>query len=84
MQRKFGYPHITENEVDMKNAKENKWRNIIEASGFILFFAGILPVLYVLSISEPVKVLLLGATLVGLTVWAKRHYKRKASDSMQH
>ena len=66
----------------MKNAKLNRWRNIIKTFLFILLLAGILPAPYVLSISEPAKVFLLGAALVGLTVWAKKHFKRKVSNNM--
>jgi len=71
-----------ESEVDMKNGKQNGWRNIIEELLFIVVLVGILLIPYFLSISEPAKVFILGAALVGLTVWAKKHFERRVSRKM--
>jgi hypothetical protein len=71
-----------ESEVDMKNGKQNGWRNIIDELLFIVVLVGILLVPYLLSISEPAKVFIFGAALVGLTVWAKKHFKRRVSRKL--
>ena len=51
-------------------------KSITAAVVLVLLIAGAAMTLYVFKESEPLKVLMFGAVLVGLAVWGKRYVRR--------
>ena len=51
-------------------------KRITAAVVLVLLIAGAAITLYVFKESEPLKVLIIGAVLVGLSVWGKRYVRR--------
>jgi hypothetical protein len=60
----------------MQSAKEKKEKKFKVGFFFAMLLVGAVLVPYALSVEEPTKVLLLGASLVGVGVWGRRHLKR--------
>ena len=61
----------------MQSGKENKHKAFKVGFFLAILFAGAVLVPYALSVSEPAKVLLLGAGLVGVAFWGRKHLKRE-------
>jgi hypothetical protein len=43
---------------------------------FVLGFGGAIFVPYALPVAEPARILVLGAALIGLAIWARRYLQR--------
>ena len=63
----------------MTTGIRNRWGNITGAGVLLLLLAGAIIAPYAFAVSEPVKVILFGAALVGLAVWGKRYLKRQTN-----
>ena len=59
----------------MKTEMSIRSKSITAAVVLVLLIAGAALTLYVFKESEPLKVLMFGAVLVGLSVWGKRHVR---------
>jgi hypothetical protein len=64
----------------MQSAKENKGKAFKVGLFLAMLLAGAALAPYALSISEPAKVLLLGASLVVVAVWGRRKLRRQENS----
>jgi hypothetical protein len=68
-------PTNVEHEVNMENKREKRWKAIRGLFFLAVLLAAAVVTPYVLPVSEPAKVFLLGAALVGVAVWGRKHFK---------
>jgi hypothetical protein len=66
--------------IEMKNEIENRKKAIRGVVFLAVFVAAAMVTPYVLSVSEPAKICLLGAALVGVAVWARKRLKPQADQ----
>jgi len=59
----------------MKDKIEKRLKVIGEVILFTVLLAAAVVTPYLLSVSEPTKIVLLGAALVGVAIWGKKHLK---------
>jgi hypothetical protein len=64
----------------MKNGTKSRWHSVRGVFCLVVLPVGAVLTPYVLSVAEPVKVILLGTVLVGVAVWGKKHVKRQANS----
>ena len=64
-------------EVDMDRVNDNRDNSIRNSIRFFLLLLALIITIYVLSVSEPTKVVLLGAGFVGIVIWARRTFKEE-------
>lgn len=64
---------------NMRNGSKRAWKSIAGGLVLVLFAVGAVVTPYMVSLSEPVKVVLLGAVLVGIAIWGRRYLKEPAN-----
>jgi hypothetical protein len=61
----------------MRSVNNNRKKTVRSGLFLSLLLVGGTCILYLLSVSEPAKILLLGAALVGAAIWSRRYLKRQ-------
>jgi hypothetical protein len=59
----------------MDQVNENRNMGVRNSIRFLILFLALISTTYGLSVSEPTKVVLLGAGFVGIAIWARRTFK---------
>jgi len=59
----------------MDRVNDNRDISVRNSIRFLILPLALIITIYVLSVSEPTKVLLLGAGFVGIVFWARRTFK---------
>ncbi len=62
-------------EVDMDHVNDNRGNTVTNIVRFLILLLALIITTYVLSVSEPTKVVLLGAGFVGIAIWARKTFK---------
>jgi small-conductance mechanosensitive channel len=61
----------------MAHMNDNRYGSVRNSIRFLMLFLVLILVIFVLSVSEPTKVALLGAGSIGIAMWARRTFKEE-------
>ena len=61
----------------MDHVNDNRDSSVRNNMRLLILFLALIISTYLLSVSEPTKVVLLGAGFVGIAIWARRTFKEK-------
>jgi len=59
----------------MDRVNDNRDISVRNSIRFLILLFALIITIYVLSVSEPTKVVLLGAGFVGIAIWARKTFK---------